>query len=97
MNVSAITLKEITVRFAGNEPLNTTLVFINSSGIHLVNITFQGNLLNQTRAIILENSTAILEKCTFRENMGVAYGGALLVTEQSKVIASDCIFISNSA
>ena len=97
VNVSAITLKEITIRFAGNEPLNTILVFINSSGIRLVNIIFQGNLLNQTRAILLENSTAILEKCTFRENVGVVYGGALLLTEQSKVIASDCIFISNSA
>ena len=95
-NVSGISFQELIMTFTRNAA-NSTLTFIDSRRIQAILITFQGNGLDQNRAILMKHSSATFENCTFREHFGEDYGGALLIIEKSEAIVSNSTFISNSA
>ena len=98
LNVSDLIIQGLTLGFSG-EKTNIVLSFINSSNITILRVIFQGSVQHRvkTRGLLLEHSTAKFENCTFRENKGVEFGGALLVIDESKAFISNSTFIENSA
>ena len=97
-NVSDIVVQGLTLKYTGFK-VNTISAFFHSNSILLTDLIFQGGRQGHQnyRATSLSNSIAIFNNCTFRENKGVQFGGAVYILEQSNAIISNSMFVGNNA
>ena len=91
-----ITTQGLTLRFTG-EKNDTVLSFIDSRNVLIMFMIFQGNVQYQIRAVLLKHSIATFKNCTFKQNTGVQFGGAIFIRELSKAIVLNSFFIGNTA
>ena len=94
-SVSNLTLHGLTMTYTGGLS-DTTLSLLASSKALVTNTTFKGSKQFEVRAVFVDRSFAIFKDCAFTRNIG-RFGGALWITNMSKVIISGSVFSENHA